>query len=92
MISHFTSNDSPITFGRDSKCNFNINLNNISKIQTTFFITSFAFEDNVWVIYDGGENNPSTNGTWIFLEDFFKIFDQMTFKAGKLMFKATLVE
>ncbi len=43
-----------------------------------------------WFLMDGDGNKKSTNGTWIFVDDPFIIFDKMIFKAGQTLFKARL--
>ena len=32
----------------------------------------------------------STNGTWLFVDELFPVYDQMVFKAGQTLFQATL--
>ena len=46
--------------------------------------------ENCWVLKDGDGEKLSTNGTWLFAETFFEIFDGMTFKVGETLFKAQL--
>lgn len=48
------------------------------------------FEGN-WIIKDGDGTKPSTNGTWLFADELFKIYDSMIFKAGQTLFKAQLL-
>ena len=48
-----------------------------------------VYED-CWVLKDGDGEKLSTNGTWLFIESFFEIFDGMTFKVGETLFKAQL--
>jgi hypothetical protein len=49
------------------------------------------FVENEWRLSDGNGTKLSTNGTWLFAEDEFEIFDQLIFKAGQTLFKTTLV-
>ena len=51
-----------------------------------------AFEEPNWVIYDGDGTKPSTNGTWLFVDNFHEITDGMTFKAAQTMFKVRVVD
>jgi len=30
-----------------------------------------------------GDGKPSTNGTWLFVDEYFLIYDNMVFKAGQ---------
>lgn len=46
-----------------------------------------------WVLYDGGgPDKKSTNGTWVYVDDQFRIYDQMVFRACNYLFKARLIE
>ena len=40
---------------------------------------------------DGDDDKCSTNGTWLFVDELFPIYDQMVFKAGQTLFKINLV-
>ena len=40
-----------------------------------------------WYIQDGDETKPSTNGTWLFAEEFVEVYDNMVFKAAETLFK-----
>ena len=42
------------------------------------------------MLYDGYRNKPSTNGTWIYLNDSFPVHQNMIFKANQTIFKADL--
>ena len=46
------------------------------------------FEDDNWKINDGNGKRTSMNGTWLFVEDYFQIFDDLIIKAGLTMIKA----
>ena len=48
------------------------------------FIT---FKD-YWRIQDGDGKKSSTNGTWLFAEDYFEIYNEMIFKVGESLFRA----
>jgi pSer/pThr/pTyr-binding forkhead associated (FHA) protein len=47
--------------------------------------------DNTWHIKDGDGFKPSTNGTWLFAEDFIELHDNMVFKAAETLFKVFLM-
>jgi pSer/pThr/pTyr-binding forkhead associated (FHA) protein len=49
----------------------------------------FVYE-NHWILQDGDSEKLSTNGTWLFAERPFDIFDGMTFKVGESLLKAYL--
>lgn len=40
------------------------------------------------MLNDGDGEKLSTNGTWLFVDELFKIYDNMIFKAGQTLFKA----
>ena len=43
---------------------------------------SIQFLDGNWILKDGDGQKLSTNGTWLFVDELFKIYDNMIFKAG----------
>ena len=43
---------------------------------------SIQFADGNWILKDGDGIKLSTNGTWLFVDELFRIYDQMIFKAG----------
>lgn len=64
---------------------------------------SIRFEDNSlsrchcmlsyadgWNLIDGDGEKNSTNGTWLFVEQFFEVHENMVFKAGETLFKSQL--
>lgn len=40
-----------------------------------------------WVLYDGNKKNKSTNGTWLYIDDYYQITNGMRFKAGQSLFR-----
>ena len=47
--------------------------------------------NRVWYIQDGDGKKLSTNGTWLFAEDFFEVYDGMFFKVGETLFRSDIV-
>ncbi len=43
------------------------------------------------MLKDGDGQKLSTNGTWLFVDELFQIYDKMIFKAGQTLFQARLV-
>lgn len=43
------------------------------------------------MLLDGDGIKLSTNGTWLFVDELFPIYDNMVFKAGQTLLKAQLV-
>lgn len=44
-------------------------------------------ETQGWTLYDGFNNKPSMNGTWLYLNDDYEIFDKMIFKSNQTIFQ-----
>lgn len=65
-------------------CHIIFDDSSLSRYQCTFFY------ENHWMLADGDGQKPSTNGTWLFAESFFEIFDGMSFKVGETIFKSSL--
>jgi hypothetical protein len=40
-----------------------------------FNLFSITFEDGNWILKDGDGAKLSTNGTWLFVDELFKIYD-----------------
>jgi pSer/pThr/pTyr-binding forkhead associated (FHA) protein len=66
-------------------CNIRLEDNSLSR-----YHCFLKYTDN-WVLHDGDGNKLSTNGTWLFAEDFVEIYDEMIFKVGESLLKAKLV-
>lgn len=46
-----------------------------------------------WILYDGGgPDKRSTNGTWIYVDESFRIYDMMVFRACNYLFQVRLQE
>ena len=71
--------------GRGIDCEISIQNNGVSRVQLTFI-----YENNAWTIYDGSvEENfkqiPSTNGTWIQVNDTIKLKHGLVLKTGQVI-------
>ena len=42
-----------------------------------------------WILRDGDGAKNSTNGTWLFVDELFKVYDGMVFKAGQALFRTS---
>ncbi len=42
-------------------------------------------------MYDGYNGKGSTNGTWLYINEEFEIYENMVFKANQTIFQANLV-
>lgn len=68
-----------IVIGRTPDCDIRINDKLLSKSQA-----SIAFDPahSSWILTDGFNNKPSTNGTWLYLNENFEMHTGMIFKAN----------
>ena len=63
-----------------------------NSMHVIYYRFRIKFINNSWYLYDGNGKKGSTNGTWLFAEKDLQIFDNMTFKEGNYLFKATVYE
>ena len=63
-------------------CNIKFDDNQLSRLQCTIECI-----DGNWILKDGDGTKSSTNGTWLFVDELFKIYDGMVFKAGQTLFR-----
>ena len=72
-----------IKIGRSNACEIPIEDNSLSKFQA-----AITFDpEKGWIIRDGYEGRPSTNGTWLYLSEAFEIYDGLVFKTQQIIFK-----
>ena len=76
-----------IIIGRTPDCDIKINDKLLSKCQAS---VSFVPDTQQWVLVDGFKNKPSTNGTWIYLNENFEMHTGMIFKANQTIFNVEL--
>ena len=67
-------------------CDIRFDDNQLSRQQCTI-----TFEKGQWYLRDGDGQKLSTNGTWLFVDELFQIYNSMIFKAGQTLFRATLL-
>ncbi|CAG9322184.1 unnamed protein product [Blepharisma stoltei] len=74
--------------GRDQSCNVFIDDNLISKKQATIFYS----QKKGWMLVDGDlqTQRPSTNGTWLYLNDDLELKEGMELKAFQTLFKVNI--
>jgi len=70
-----------VNFGRMADCSIKVDDSNLSRYHC------FISFDKGWFIQDGDGNRASTNGTWLFGEDFVEIRNGTVFKAAETLFK-----
>lgn len=82
-IFYFKNDGKEIAIGRTMSCDIRIEDKLLSKTQSTI-----SFHDGNWIVTDGSNGRQSTNGTWVYLNEDFNIFEGMTFKANYTIFQA----
>lgn len=48
--------------------------------------------ESSWLIKDGDGSKPSTNGTWLYCEDFAELYSGLVFKAAETLFKVLFIQ
>jgi hypothetical protein len=72
-----------IRIGRMQDCSIKFDDTSLSRYQCCISYVN----GTGWTVSDGDGNKPSTNGTWLFLDDYYAIETGMIFKAGMTLFK-----
>lgn len=83
------SNNFFITIGRSQKCDVCIDDMMLSKIQSCI---EYNPNEDVFYLYDGNSKKESTNGTWVFIINPFKISDGFVFKAEHTLFSCSIID
>lgn len=63
--------------GRKSECDIQINESEVSREQAMIY-----YEKGNWYIKDGGKENQSASGTWLYIDKNYHIEHSFTFKLG----------
>lgn len=74
-----------ITLGRYSLADIQLNDKLLSKIHC---VINFS-EKEGWTLTDGHDDKPSTNGTWLYLNEDFEVYDKMIFKSNQTIFQCS---
>ena len=82
----FQPSDDTILIGRMGDCRIRFDDSNLSRYQCNISY----HQTKGWILKDGIGDKKSTNGTWLYVEEEFEIYDKLIFKAGKTLFEATL--
>ena len=86
VTSYFKNEGQEIIIGRTPNCDIRIDDKLLSKTQA-----HIKYVDKNWKLFDGYNGKNSTNGTWIYLNEEFEIYDGMTFKANQTIFNVNVV-
>ncbi|OMJ66943.1 hypothetical protein SteCoe_36043 [Stentor coeruleus] len=84
--STYSPEDSPIKIGRFNDCDIRFEDTSLSRNHC------YMYYADAWMIMDGDGKKLSTNGTWLFVEQFFEFYDGLVFKAGESLFKAKITQ
>lgn len=76
-----------ILIGRLPHCNILFDDTQLSRQQCMI-----EYINDEWVLKDGDGVKTSTNGTWLFVDELFKIYDGMVFKAGQTLFRTKITQ
>jgi len=90
-VFYFNASDyqkSTIHIGRVPKCEIQIEDSLISKVQATLYFSELG-----WVLVDGEyeANRSSTNGTWLYLNESYEMYNDMVFKSNHTLFQVSIV-
>lgn len=84
-IYNFDPDNEMILVGRMMDCKVRFDDSSMSRYQCSINHE----EGKGWMLYDGIGDKKSTNGTWLFVEEDYEIYDGMVFKAGKTLFEVS---
>ena len=86
-IFYFKNEGQEILVGRTPNCDVRIEDKLLSKTQCHIK----CFDGDRWMIVDGYNGKTSTNGTWVYLNEDFEIYDGVSLKANQTIFSAHLL-
>lgn len=78
-FSYFSPMNKNIQIGRYYLADIQINDKLLSKIHC---VINYCEKDG-WTLMDGHQDKPSTNGTWLYLNEDYEIYDKMLFKTNQ---------
>lgn len=79
----FSPEESPIQIGRMPDCKIHFHENTLSRHQCRV-----TYENSEWKVEDGNGLKVSANGTWLFVDEKFWVYDGMKFKIGQTLLLA----
>lgn len=95
-VFYFRPDDEPdkepqsIKIGRSNQCQVVIEDAVLSKLQCYIY---FCYARECWILEDGAPGGKrSLNGTWLYLNEDYEMYDGMTFKVNQVLFQASIVE
>lgn len=76
--------------GRGKDCDIRVRDKTISKVQFHIIVEKKAASAFEWVLVDGLDGRPSTNGTWVYINKDTLMHDGMIIKANQTVFQVRL--
>lgn len=89
-VSQMENGGREILIGRTPECDIKVNDKLLSKIQSHVKVHFDNVGGYKWVLHDGIKGRPSTNGTWLYINDDLKIYEGMIFKANQTIFSVKM--
>jgi hypothetical protein len=83
IFSYFPPMNRNIIIGRYSLADIHLNDKLLSKIHC---VINYS-EKEGWTLIDGHDGKPSTNGTWLYINEDFEMYDKMIFKSNQTIFQ-----
>ena len=78
-----------INLGRTPECDIQINDKLLSKTQSHIKVEHTGDPQNYrWMLCDGIGGKPSTNGTWLYINEDLLLYEGLVFKANQTIFGA----
>lgn len=90
QIEDMQSGHREILLGRTPECDIKINDKLLSKTQCHIKLWYESPDNYRWLLHDGFKGKPSTNGTWLYINEDMRVYDGMVFKANQTIFQASL--
>jgi hypothetical protein len=79
----FNSEEAEVKIGRLADCQIRFDETGLSRHQTTFRFDRLSG----WMLCDGDGARPSTNGTWLLVEEAYEVRTGLVFKSGSSLFR-----
>jgi pSer/pThr/pTyr-binding forkhead associated (FHA) protein len=84
QVYNFTPASSPVRVGRMVDCGVRFDETSLSRYQCLV-----SYVGGRWQLEDGDGQKGSTNGTWLYVDDYFEVTDGMVLKAGQSLFSVS---
>ena len=89
-VNQMQNGSKEVLIGRTPECDIKVNDKLLSKIQSHVKVKYNPNGTYMWMLHDGCKGKPSTNGTWLYINDDLHIYDGLVFKANQTIFTVGL--